>query len=633
MRAHYLFCMVIALVSCVSVIAADSNEPVDARLQQKVTYQAKHTAVKAILADLSKMTGVTLKAGQSDADWQVRDRKMNVFVKDLPLLSLMNSMARVMKFVWSKNTKTDPPTYRMYMDRVQLAAAQAAKSRADREVSDRIEQSRADLIDYLVNLPDYSPEDLERLKTDNPYLYLMHKRGTDKLFQALFTELPDAVDALVGQDRGLNIPVKILSDETRGILLDAINSDVPVIWEGDGPKQALSKDAAAKQLENGYVRLGVWPRDSVGQPAERLHWLGRVEFYGPEGGKGRYLEHLWVPDSPCTKADCRAELGALERGVQLQESLMASLDDRMQAYRENERMVEDILDCEPPAEHPDEPWLHDRAKAEWDKHDYRLPSVLGTVAEASGFCVVSDSFAVGYRRGTLTSGEQELGGILTAIADGYGYNWERHNRILEFRKRDWFRLRSAQIPDEWMERWKANFKAKGFAVLADIAQMAALTSDQLHENIFRDPVFLTSPEFGWTIQNSRKILRFYNALTPTQRKVLPSMGVELNALSPEQYEVALAAIDGRDSADLNPARFWEAPDEMITFRGENEPAFEEGPAYSIRAVGKDGTVHRHWRIVLREYVEPPEEKPKKEEPKKPDEKAAGEGKEKQPAGK
>ena len=535
----------------------------------------------------------------------------------------MNSMARVMKFKWRKNIEVDPPTYRMCMNRKELAAAQAAKSKADQELNNRIEQSRTDLIGYLENLPDYTSEELEKLKAENPSLYLMHERGTDKLLQSLFKETPGAVDALVSQDRGLNLPVKDLSEATRGLLLNAVRTDVPVKWEGDGPKEALSRDAAATKLQDGFVRLAVWPRDSVGQPAPRLCFLGRIEFYASDGQKGIYLEHLWVPDNPITKAETKAELDALERNVPLGKSWKDSQSERALAWQKNERTAEKILGFEPPAEHPDEPWLHHKVKVELEEDAYKLSSALASLAKASGYCVMSDSFASTRNGGLIAAGERELKDVLAGVSDSYGYNWERRNGILEFRKRDWFRLRSAQIPDEWIERWKANFKSRGTAVLSDISQMAALTSDQLHENVFREPVFAMSPEFCWTIQNSRAILRFYNCLTPTQRRLLPSMGVGLDELAPEQTSVALAAIDGRDSAQANPPRFWENQDERIRFVGEDQPSYQEGPAYGIRAVGKDGTIHHDWRIVLREYVEPPEVKPKKEEPKKPSEKSPG----------
>ena len=89
-----------------NVPGAESSEDTpkpDTRVAQKITYQARKKTVLAILTDLTEMTGVTLKAGYNNKDWQVRDRKMNIFAEDVPLAHIMNSIARVMKFKWSKS--------------------------------------------------------------------------------------------------------------------------------------------------------------------------------------------------------------------------------------------------------------------------------------------------------------------------------------------------------------------------------------------------------------------------------------------------------------------------------------------------------------------------------------------------
>ena len=89
MHRRILIGLLLAIGSVCGVNGADlpvppESEQADARLCRNITYEASHKSVKIILADLSKMTGVTLNAGQSSQDWQVRDRKMNIFAKDLP---------------------------------------------------------------------------------------------------------------------------------------------------------------------------------------------------------------------------------------------------------------------------------------------------------------------------------------------------------------------------------------------------------------------------------------------------------------------------------------------------------------------------------------------------------------------
>ncbi|MGC8863077.1 MAG: hypothetical protein ACP5R5_09930, partial [Armatimonadota bacterium] len=92
--------------------AEETATDTDPRLDQKVTLEAKQKSVLTILAELSEKTGVTLKAGQNSKDWESQDTKMNIFVKDVPLRELMASMARVMKFRWSREAVEGNYSYR-----------------------------------------------------------------------------------------------------------------------------------------------------------------------------------------------------------------------------------------------------------------------------------------------------------------------------------------------------------------------------------------------------------------------------------------------------------------------------------------------------------------------------------------
>ena len=132
------------------------------RLSQKVTYEAKRKTVSSILADLSDLTGITLKAGYNNEDWQVRDRRMNIFAKDVPLASLMSSIARVMKFMWIVNEKDGVKSYRLYMDRKTLLDADAQKARNDTRVQEQLAKGRQELLESFENPDSASKEDAEK---------------------------------------------------------------------------------------------------------------------------------------------------------------------------------------------------------------------------------------------------------------------------------------------------------------------------------------------------------------------------------------------------------------------------------------------------------------------------------------
>ncbi|MDO8585870.1 MAG: hypothetical protein Q7T82_02415 [Armatimonadota bacterium] len=615
MRVLMTLAVAAVIVACplLGAATADSEAPVDPRLSRKVTYEAKHKPVKVILADLSRMTGITLKAGITTRDWQVRDRRMNIFVKDLLLLSLMNSMARVMDFTWDKNTRLDPPTYRMYMDRKKLAAAEAAKTRADQSFRRHMMEQRAKFVDYVKNPPDYSPAELEKLKEENPYLYLLRQRGTDRLMKAFLEEVPGYEEAFMTYERILNPPARILSDSTLDLLLSCMKAKASVPgtrWGGGAPFPA---DVDIEWLKKGLVRLTV-PTPELVRTDTRWCFGGLGAIVGPTEF---YIEELRDPEDPFGQALAKAEIESMERNAPYYEVRRQSWPEMERLFREDARKREESEGCEPLVEHVDKPWLREKVKLRLDKDDpMSLRNVLDSLAEASGYNVVSDSFKLTFVVGNMSAVEQELTDTLAVISDYYGYNWNKHGSILEFRDRNWFRRRRTQIPDEWMERWKANFKANGEAVLDDIAQMAALPFEQLDENVDTEPVFQMSDGFIWTIRNGRGMLRVYNSFSPSQRKALLRTGVEFGGLTPEQRELAVDAFEPMDTMEWNPPRFWEDPDERLVFTGRFDRPAEGEPTFILRVTGRQGKVYVEKAIALRKYVEPPKPAPEKEEARK-----------------
>jgi hypothetical protein len=594
--------LVATLIAPACAIGSDTPNKPDPRLQQKITYAAKHKPIKLILADLSKMTGVTLRAGASEQDWQVRDRRMNIFVKDLPLLTFMNSMARVMDFTWDKNIRVDPPTYRVYMDRKKLAAAEAKRSQADAAFRQYEMGRRAVLLDFIKNPPDYSAEEWEEVKAESPYLYLMHKRGNDKLFKALLDEVPGYEDAFMTWSRILNPPASILSDSTLEMVISGMKAYAPL--EG----MSVPAELDIQGLKRGLVRLTVPWEDTV-----------RIDTRWCFGGIGAivdgreyYIQQLQDPDEPYGNIVSKVDTAIAEGAKSVDDIVGDNWQEWERLKRLDSRKREESEGCEPLVEHPDEPWLHTKIKLDLDKKEpCALRNVLDALAKASGYNVISDSFNLTYVVGSVSAAQQETGTVMNVIADNYGYNWNKHNSILEFRDRNWLKRRRTQIPDEWMERWKANFKEKGEAVLEDLAQMATLSFEQLDENVDTDPVFQRSKGFVWTIRNGRGTLRVYNSFTPSQRKALMKDGVLLGSLSPEQRDLADSAFDRMDTFQWNPPRFWEDPEENIVFKAYSGRLTTGETTFNVRAVGKRGDVYFEQEIILRQYVPEPKDEAEK----------------------
>ena len=335
---------------------------------QHVTYDAKRKMVVSILADLSKMTGVTLKAGYNDDDWQVRDRRMNIFVKDVPLSDLMNSIARVMKFQWSKREDGDVVSYRLYMDRKVVLGAECKRLAEEERIRQRQARARERLLSGLEEAATMSDGELERLKDASPYVYSLVK--------------------------------------------------------GEG-----------SHLLDLCKRSGV-----------REAWLSGEEW------TGNYLD-------------------------------LADADER------------------------------------------QYPEV--------GFA----------------GGKMKVRGVLDRLESDCRDNWVRRDRMLEIHSRDWYRKRTAQIPDARLHAWREALMTKGTLSLEELSQIAALTPEQLTVNIDQDEVLGSSGIYqSLIVSDNRDLLALYAALDSRQRESLfTDQGLSLELLA-DGSSTAARRIKGECSA-------------------------------------------------------------------------------------
>jgi hypothetical protein len=190
-------------VCAVGKSTADPNAQVtNSGPSQRITYEARRQTVASILTDLSAMTGVTLKAGFNNDDWQVRDRRMNIFVKDIALSDLMDSIARVMKFQWSKSKNDGTVSYRLYMDKKTLLDAESKKLAEEEKLEKRQSEKRGRFLSELEAATAMADADREKLKTESPYIYsLSQKNRPEQVLPKLFKEVPGAKQAFVsGED-------------------------------------------------------------------------------------------------------------------------------------------------------------------------------------------------------------------------------------------------------------------------------------------------------------------------------------------------------------------------------------------------------------------------------------------------
>jgi hypothetical protein len=588
----------------------------DSRVAQKVTYEAWHTPIKTILADLSKSTGVTLNAGYSKQDWQVRDRRMNIYVKDLTLAQLMNSIARVMKFKWSRNDDKKPPTYRLVADRRLLAKLQAEASKREAELKAEEIRRRTALVDGLARAAEASGPELEALKRDSPYLGLSAVTGFAKMVTRMFAEQPKLKDMFTSAERMAALNSSEFSLSTQKLCVDVLRygnehwadrKGVPDDGEDDIAKHELHLECIAAPVE--------------ADQRKRLTYFGYVMAFMSDGT--HFVSDLKEPEAPSSKVSGAYRLSISEQPRDSQDGWGKFQAGENSGMQDDAKVIEHYQMFDPVVDHPDEPELHNKLVLNLSKEDQQAlreqiqatggratsrlmyQALIRATAQAAKMSVVSDSYSV-----VLSDRQQfadgELKSVLDNISDVYRCNWEKHGSIVEFRRRDWFRRRASQVADEWLKPWRDQVEKDGIPALNTYASMLSLTDEQVEENIASD--YLLGQVLGpwWDYGVNRGFCRFYTQLNDYQRgQFFTDQGLRPRTLAPAQgaYYTAMFTDGWHRTWSTEDLSDPQSTDLKVTASGTTKDDGSNTYKFTVSRPNEDGSTKTDsWTIPLRKVV-------------------------------
>lgn len=572
----------------------DTDESLaDIRLSQSVTYSESNKAVSAILEDLAKATGVTFKAGVNSKDWQVRDRKMSIFAKDVTLGEIMNSIARVMKFKWEKFGKEGEHTYRLFMDRKTLLDAEAQRVRQEQQQETEQAKRRQEGFLEYAKLGGLSDADKAKLKTENPFMYIAAQSGLGSSMGAFFGGSPGAVDAMAAGQR-LDVSGSALSPAAQAGLVQSMRqmNEMEARFSGGKSNRTLPDD------------LGVDPSKisvSINQALEQtkgMHMGGMllgdvtIKYDG-----GSMTVPMFDPNSDAAKLIGKALIESEEQGRSMDEVMKDHASEFMGIMT---KAVKAEAGGEPLTEHADDPALD--AKVTLKPDTQKLQDVEKALAEASKYAVVSDYFPnfMPGSQAAIPAVETPLKDILDKIGDAFTYNWDKRGSVIELRDRNWFKKRAAQLPEERLEGWRQELIKTGTLDIDSLAQIAQLDQEQMMANIYPDETLRNG--MG-SYYSARDILRLYATLTQNQRAALfTDTGLDLAWLSPDQLTMVDKLIRPKHGTELDA----DVPLSLVCER----KAFDKTYRYSVSLIvdGQKGSAE--WTLMTPSYTPPPPKEPK-----------------------
>lgn len=386
-----------------AAVELDDSVPVwqaDSRLDKTVRYYAQRAMVWQILADLEKISGVTLFAGRSTTDWRTRELRMNVAAMDLPLKDLMQSIARVLRLRWVRAKTDQKYTYRLIGEKPQ----ETPEEKAARELRSR----RQTFFTHYIALADMSRSQLDRLQTTNPDLAALSKTPLAMPFAKLLAQAPAASMAMV-EGKGLRL---------RG-------NDVPL--------------SVATELATGLI-VAAAPVGHTGQPEALPHLSIR-------------LDAIVVDINPSASTTDSGTLGSVEVSCGGTTARLAFADPRSaeraasSASSGSDATAEAKIEPDTIVKHPDGPDLHKKIKLDIKESQATWGELQIAFAEASGLAVISDCFEEPYATHEVPRGEIQLKDCLTALTLTVR-NWEKRGPIIEIRDREWARKRKLMTPEK-----------------------------------------------------------------------------------------------------------------------------------------------------------------------------------------
>ncbi len=579
-----------AVIACAIVLLPACAWPADRdfwtadqRLSQKVTCILRHKSVSSILALLQAQTGVRLKAGYTDSDWQVRDRKMDIFARDLALGDLMQSIARVMKFKWDRSGEEGKWRYRLFMDRRTLLESEARMCRLEEEFAKKQAQKRTALLDKLSGLARMSPQDLAKMENDDPFTYALASSGTGAALDRLFAASPAAREAFLekqeltvsaqnlgpeGQEaalallRGLHAMRAPLGGSAYKPLPDDIADRAGSINITFNPEPSLSDSDAPVTPFFQRITLGqITAIYSTGQSTEKL----QLPVLDPDSGLSKALGKALIGPAPTPGAD----------GATVSFSYKMDPTEFAQADF-GEPQIEHPDNKEPKTEIDLAPKGDDPKKA---KLELKTPEDLfAAISDASRMSVVADCYGPGDFHLNLTDARFPLRGMLDMMSMMLTRNWWISGSTIELRDRYWFRKRSLQIPEAWLEKWRETFKKTGTLEIDDLADMARLTGESAKyaANIGHDDV-LNCWSMTSAVRDQWRFLQFYASLDAEQRaRIYTESGLSGDDLTQAQWQLAAR----HDST-------WK-PGSGLVIKGSRKVGQFRPWEYSFRASTTDG---------------------------------------------
>jgi hypothetical protein len=535
-----------------------------AALDRPVSYTETKIALSELVQKVAAETGVKLAAA---AD--VADEPVAVVVTELPAVQLLEELAELLEYRWSRRGKTGAWTYEIYQDvasRQQEAALRqamfaGAEKRLEEEIGHNAEMARRPPaeIEAIEEASWQRQEELNKLPRQQQRAFYNSREGQEwnQRFRAA-TAVSSPIARVLAGMLGRLSPAQwaVLRQEGQiAFSTDPQSGELPL----PAATVQLFRTAStlAPRRRSRVVVIGPQPdpqqeeqmrRDEQDQEA---HWKGATGYQVTLRLHTRQFEkygflHLEARAAPLATGEPqrRSFFGPGTLSITVGPS-----DADQQAWNKTpERRAE--LESDPvfgrkerfqptarPHKNPNVP-----SATPW----WQIQDLLPDLARTYRVQFISDAY---WMSGTI-SGLQFPAEPTTLLEQlehaAVGHRWDRRQGLIRLRSRTWFFERPKEVPLRVVRRWRERFEQQpGPLSLAEYVEIATTLKDlQLEQfgDLVQQGVISRGPPDLGQLYGARHALRLYASLPPGQQETLRRVGsLRLTEMMPPQRALFLAA--------------------------------------------------------------------------------------------
>ena len=551
-----VFALLLAVTSASFAQQSPSEAP-DPQLDRKVTLTMKKTRLPDILAEVKRQTGVNIAVDTSKRFWAVRQSKMTLFVKDMPLKEFIAQCERLLDYHVSRFGKPGKYNYVVWQDMKGRLIEQGIIDSDRAKLAEKKRRAVYDTLSACAQALTMTDEDIKSAKQTDPWLANLASDPQMRQYATLISTIPqEQFDGLV-RDDSLFIPRDTLTNEGKTIIDSILSNDKG--W----PKGTFDNPSSF----NLSVSIDATPQGSY-----ELH----IAAYPKEPGK----YGMGVGGFEMVSSDSESRLRP-----QAEAKLVADGMTEGTAYRNvsqaiiegehNGQSAEDVLNvllgkriAKRPSADLADPKLNKtielKAKHGDDEQDNLTP-VLEALASTTGLNIMYEYFNKELSPSAVGD-KGRLRDLLNDLCHNDGLQWTKDGKTIRFRCANWASMRSWIIRDDLISKWRACIEKNDGLVFDDLADVCSkLTDGQIEHNFD-----MNHPELS--LLDNPKLSRLFSLSGTNMGELMRSELEFCASLSPDQKKMLWSK--GGLPLELVPVENWPKLNGAVTLWEQNVPIYD-----------------------------------------------------------